>query len=110
GTIAVLGCGVDVVYPRSNAALAERLAAGEGLLLSEQPPGAQLLSRNLVARNRLRVGLSCACRVYQTDVQGGTMHTVRFAAQQAKPVFCPKPPGYQHPGNRGLRVLLEEPV
>lgn len=107
-TIAVLGNGLDRVYPKANASLAERILAAGGLLLSELSLRAPPLPRNLIARDRLQSGLAAAVVVVQTGVKGGTMHTARFAAEQGRPIFCPVPHG-ENGKSEGLRVLLERP-
>ena len=107
-TIAILGNGLDRIYPKANEGLAQRILAAGGLLLSELPFGAPPLPRNLIARDRLQSGLASAVVVVQTGVQGGTMHTARFAAEQGRPIFCPVPHG-ENGKSEGLRVLLERP-
>jgi DNA processing protein len=106
--IAILGNGLDRVYPKANASLAQRILDAGGLLLSELPFGAPPLPRNLIARDRLQSGLASAVVVAQTGVKGGTMHTARFAAEQGRPIFCPVPHG-ENGKSEGLRVLLERP-
>jgi DNA processing protein len=108
-TIAVLGSGVETATPRQNADLADRIVGCGGALISEQPPGTTAAPRTLVARNRLQSILADGLLVGQTGVKGGTMHTVRFAAEQGRPVWCPVP----HPANdrsAGLTVLLHTPA
>jgi DNA processing protein len=86
-TLAVLGCGVNAVYPPQNRALAERVAAA-GALLSETGPEASPSAPLLVARNRLISGLSRAVIVVETGVSGGSMHTARFASAQGRPLYA----------------------
>lgn len=107
-TIAVLGNGLDRVYPKGNERLAEQILERGGLLLSELPFGAPPIPRNLIARDRLQSGLAAAVVVAQTGVKGGTMHTVRFAAEQGRPLFCPVPHG-ENGKSEGLLLLLERP-
>lgn len=108
-TIAVLGGGVDTVTPKRHAGLAKRILASGGALISEQPCGSAPSARTLVARNRLQAALADGLLVGQTDVKGGTMHTVRFAAEQGRQVWCPVP---HAPNDRsaGLTALLEQPA
>lgn len=108
-TVAVLGSGLDVVTPREHRELAERILAAGGALLSEQAPGTPPSAGSLVARNRLQAGLSQALLVGQTGTTGGTLHTVRFAAEQHRPIFCPQPHQH-HAASEGLYVLLECPA
>lgn len=108
-TIAVLGCGLDAVSPPQHRDLANRILEAGGSLVSEQPFGTDPGPRTLVARNRLQAGLAKALLVGQTGIRGGTMHTVRFAAQQGRPVFCPVP---HVPSDKsaGLEALLNCPA
>lgn len=110
-TIAVLANGLDAVYPKKNAALADAILAAGGALISEQPIGAPAVPRNLVQRDRLQSGLSAGVIVMQTDIVGGTMHTVRFALTQHRRLFVPVPPSGDHrqePKSRGLLALVEK--
>lgn len=110
-TVAVLGCGLDMASASAygQAALARRIVAGGGALISEQPFGVSPSDRTLVARNRLQTGLADAILVGQSGVQGGTLHTVRYAAEQGRPVYCPVP-HEPEPTSAGLRALLDEPA
>jgi len=100
-TIAVLGSGVNVVYPPANQALARAVIAN-GALLSELHPGAHPSSATLVARNRIITGLSRAVIVIEAGERSGSLHAARFARQQGRPVFTPD---CDAPGNR---LLLDE--
>lgn len=91
-TVAVLANGLDSIYPKKNAALADRILANGGALLSEQSFGVQALPRTLVRRDRLQSGLSVATIVMQTDIVGGSMHTVRYTLLQRRALFAPVPP------------------
>jgi DNA processing protein len=83
-TIAVLAHGLDTVYPGVNRKLAERILEGGGLLVSEYPIGTEIRSNQFVERDRLQAGLSRAVVVIETDIEGGTMHTVDFAVSQGR--------------------------
>jgi len=108
-TVAVLANGLDSVYPSENQALARRILDQGGALVSEQPFGARASARCLVQRDRIQSGMSLAVFAMQTDIKGGTMHTVRFALQQGRTVFVPAPPpGYSsEEKSRGIRALAE---
>lgn len=108
-TIAVMGGGLDSIYPAENKALAARIADGGGALISEQPFGEPPRPAHLIARDRLQSGLSVAVLVAQCGVRSGTMHTARFAAAQGRPLFCPVPHS-ENGASEGLRVLLEQPA
>lgn len=91
--IAVLAGGLDNVYPKENTRLAEEILASGGALVSEQPFGVPAIPRNLIQRDRLQSGLSVGTFVMQTDVKGGSMHTVRYTLQQERLLFAPVPQG-----------------
>ena len=109
-TVAILGNGLDTIYPTVNRHLAEEIIAAGGLLLSEQPPGTEAIPRNLVQRDRLQSGMSVATIVFETSATGGAMHTARFAREQQRLLVCPVPPGKYAdvPSTTGNRVLLED--
>ncbi len=86
-TLAVLGCGVRVVYPPGSAELAARIAQ-RGAILSETHPDANPSSPTLVARNRLISGLARALIVVETGETGGSLHAVRFARDQGRTVIA----------------------
>lgn len=110
-TVAVLANGLDAVYPKKNARLAERILDAGGALVSEQPFGVPAIPRNLVARDRLQSGMSLATLVMQTDVVGGSMHTVRFTLMQRRLLVAPVPPG-DHAAeakSQGLLAMTQQP-
>lgn len=108
-TIAILGSGVDRIYPRENEGLAEAIVANGGALVSELPLGVPPLPVNLVARDRLQSGTGVAVVLAETGLKGGAMHTARFAAEQGRPVFCPVPPDADD-RCAGLTALLDLPA
>ncbi|NRD45966.1 DNA-protecting protein DprA [Corallococcus exiguus] len=110
-TVAVLANGLDAVYPKKNAHLAEDILARGGAWVSEQPFGAPAVSRNLVQRDRLQSGMAVGIVVMQTDVIGGSMHTVRFCLMQGRRVWAPLPPAGIHaeePKSQGLLALCRK--
>jgi DNA processing protein len=86
-TIAVLGCGVDVVYPSENRKLAAEIAA-KGLILSEFPMGATAFPQNFPIRNRVISGLSCGLLVVEGAQYSGSSITARLAIDQGREVFA----------------------
>lgn len=92
-TVAILANGLDAVYPKKNEALAERILSSGGAVLSEQPVGVPAIARHLVQRDRLQSGMSVATIVMQTDIKGGSMHTVRYTLTQGRLLVTPVPTG-----------------
>jgi DNA processing protein len=108
-TVAVLANGLDSVYPAQNRGLAERILSAGGALLSEQPLGTPALPQHLVTRDRLQSGMSAVTIVMQTDLIGGTMHTVRYAVLQDRPLIAPVPQEthVDEPKSRGILALTQ---
>ena len=106
-TIAVLAGSVEHVYPRANAALAERIVSDGGVLVSEYPPDAPTSRGGFVARNRIQAGLSECVIAIEAGEGSGTMHTVRFARDYGRPVLCPSAARLGLHG-AGLTELVQE--
>ena len=88
GTVAVLGCGLDVDYPREHRRLREALAAAGGLFLSEHPPGEEPRPQNFPIRNRVIAGLSAGVVVVEASRRSGSLITARLAADFGRDVFA----------------------
>ena len=86
-TIAVLGCGVDVVYPRGHAALLHRIT-GEGLIVSELPPGSTPTRPRFLARNRLIAAMTAGTVVVEAAPRSGALNTAGWASEQGRAVLA----------------------
>jgi DNA processing protein len=87
-TVAVFGTGVDVLYPRENAKVAEQILASGGALISEFPVGTFAAPQNFPIRNRIISGLSFGVLVVEAGEYSGTRITARCALQQSRDVFA----------------------
>ena len=105
-TIAVFGCGVDVIYPREHRGLAARIAE-RGALVSEFPPGTPPLKAHFPQRNRIISGLSLAVVIVEAAEKSGSLITADFAMEQGRTVLAV--PGNVLGGrNFGAHALLRD--
>lgn len=86
-TVAVLACGVDVVYPRGHTALLHRVA-GEGLIVSELPPGSTPTRSRFLARNRLIAAMTGGTVVVEAALRSGALNTAGWASEQGRAVLA----------------------
>ena len=105
-TVAVVGTGLDRIYPARHHALAHRISA-HGLIVSEFPLGTPPLNQNFPKRNRIIAGLSRGTLVVEAALQSGSLITARLAVEQGREVFAI--PGSIHsPQARGCHALIRQ--
>tara|TARA_R110002124_G_scaffold74616_1_gene200264 strand:+ start:38450 stop:39598 length:1149 start_codon:yes stop_codon:yes gene_type:complete len=105
-TTAVIGCGLDRIYPNQHRRLGERVIA-EGLMISEYPPGTPAKAAHFPQRNRIISGLSRGVLVVEAGLRSGSLITARMALEQGREVFAI--PGSIHsPVARGCHHLIRQ--
>ena len=107
-TIAVLGCGIDVIYPPSNKSLFRRIAQ-QGAVMSEYPPGTKPEQHNFPRRNRIISGLSLGVVIVEAGIKSGALITARLALEQGRELFSiPGPAGM--PRSAGVNSLIRDNI
>lgn len=106
GSLAVIGTGLDKVYPAANRDLAHTLAR-TGAMISEFPLGTPPIASNFPRRNRIISGMSYGCLVVEASLQSGSLITARLAMEQGRDVFAI--PGSIHsPQSKGCHALIKQ--
>lgn len=106
-TVAVMGTGLDEVYPAANKKLAHQIIESGGTLVSEFPPGTPPRRENFPRRNRIVSGLASAVVVVEAKARSGSLITARLAAEQGRAV-CVIPGGINDPLKEGCHHLIRE--
>lgn len=107
-TVAVLGCGIDIVYPPENYELYKKIAE-TGAVVSEFPFGRRADKQTFPMRNRIIAGMCQGIVIVESGLQGGSMITARFAAEQGRQVFA-VPGRIDQDSSRGCHALIREGV
>src|SRR6266567_4127375 len=107
-TVAVMGNGLDLIYPSSNHNLARRIVeSGQGALVTEFPLGVKPDGKNFPARNRIISGLSLGVLVTEAPQPSGSLITANFALEQGREVFA-VPGSILSPGSAGVNKLIQD--
>lgn len=105
-TVAILGCGVDIVYPRQHRVLYDQIIK-HGAVISEFAPTTEVRGRNFPIRNRIISGLTSGTLIVECDMRSGAMITARHALEQGRDLFA-IPGNVGNPNSNGTNSLIHE--
>ena len=105
-TIAIMGCGPDIIYPPEHASLAASISK-QGALVSEHPLGVKPHPKQFPRRNRIMSGMTLGTLVIEADLSSGAKHTVEHALEQGREVFC-VPGSILSPKSRLTNFLIQQ--
>ena len=106
-TIAILGNGLDTIYPVQNRKLAKAILENDGCIISEYPIGAKIEKRNFPQRNRLISGLSDGILIVEANKKSGALITAEFGLEQGKEIFV-IPGDITREQSEGCNILIKE--
>ncbi len=106
-TIAIMGTGIDKIYPPENLSLAHRIIAEGGMILSEFEPGTPARSWHFPHRNRLIAALSEGCLVIEATLDSGSLITANWSLELGKEIFA-RPGSIHSPQSKGCHRLIQE--